>query len=179
MDRDVLERLITDRALGTLAPDAAALLDAYLEREPEAARLRDEIEGAVQLTRQVLAEDTISSMPAFPIDGLRQIERWRRRVRWTGYITGLAACLVIGVGIGTWMAAQSAAATGSVRIVENRVSPPPLSIGNEMVDNDVTGHDGFWSAERWRQRATDLKPVDKGNITWDSPLSPPRKGDAT
>lgn len=165
---------MTDRALGALSPDVASLLDAFLEREPRAADFAREIEGTVGLARTALAGEAVSSMPAFPIEGLRQIARWRRRARWTGYVTGLAACLLVGLGIGTWMAGAPASPSSPVQIVAAYAGPAQPIVGNVAADRN-----GFWSAERWRQRAMGSKPANAAGVTWDSPLSPPRKGDAT
>ncbi|HPZ97037.1 MAG TPA: hypothetical protein PL151_08210 [Phycisphaerae bacterium] len=162
MQRDVLERLAMDRAMGALSADVEQLLDAYQRLAPEAAATADEIERTVRLARAALAEKQPSSMPAFPVAGFQQIERWRRRVRQFTYAGGLAACLTIGLGLGRMtvpVASAPVPGPSAVEIVQtsdthesdfaNATEPKPTQFArSDSNDNDA----GFWSVERLLQK---------------------------
>ena len=54
MKPDILERLLMDRALGSLNPDAEVLLADYLANDPSAATQARELQETVQLATEVM-----------------------------------------------------------------------------------------------------------------------------
>lgn len=148
MDREVLERLATDRAMGALSPDVEHLLTSYLQVDPACAAAAERISNTVTLARQALAEHQPSSMPAFPVAGFQQIERWQKRVQRFTFAAGMAACLTIGLGLGRLSnpkpsVVQVVRAPQSTETVSADVRPEPAAI---MPDRT-----GFWSVERLRR----------------------------
>lgn len=137
MDTETLERLATDRALGAMNADVEELFDACMRRDAAASRVADETRRTVEIAREAMREHPPSSMPAFPLEGFKQIDRWRRRVAAMGYAAGLAACLIIGIFIGR---PSSPGATPRPVV---HVSPPAAVPVVQRADED-----GFWSIER-------------------------------
>jgi len=169
MTRDILERLTTDRAVGALTPDVEHLLEAYLKLDSASARTADEIGQTIHLAREALAEKVPSSMPAFPVAGFMQIERWRRRVRQFTYAAGLAACLSLGLGLGRLTAPAPvielavADAPDSAQVVPGNVDEiqgPQASTPTELVRStspqDMSS--GFWDVDRLRQLREQDRP---------------------
>jgi anti-sigma factor RsiW len=152
MERDVLERLITDRALGGLSGDVEKLLEAYLAREPAHVRMVEETMQTVELARHAMRGPLPSSMPAFPVAGFAQIERWRRRVRQVGLVAGLAACVVLSFWIGRFSIVRQAATPSTIAVPtvksDSTSSPPTM-----LARGTKTSEDSFWSYEGIRARA--------------------------
>jgi anti-sigma factor RsiW len=70
MDRETVNRLMLDRALGALPADCEILLAEYLQTHPEVAADASEIEATASLARKALAEPVPTHMPAFPVGEL-------------------------------------------------------------------------------------------------------------
>lgn len=171
MDRDVLERLATDRALGGLTADVESLLDAYAKVDPTAAKVAADIDRTVRLAREALGEQHPSSMPAFPVAGFMQIERWHKRVQRFTFAAGMAACLTIGLGLGRLSApgnpsspAGPMAGREYASVTRPPVQPPTAARPVES--------GGFWSVDRLRQLRDEAQtsavdtPERNGRIPW-------------
>ena len=92
MKPDILERLLMDRALGRLDPDAEVLLADYLANDPAAATQARELQETVQLATEVLRRSAlVAKVP-------NQIHRlvWRHRAE---QMLALAASFAVGVGL--------------------------------------------------------------------------------
>src|SRR5437762_13164267 len=81
LDLERVERLAIDRALGALDVDVDALLAAYLELEPDAARAATRFDETARLAGRTLGStdagdhrDT-SPLPPFPADRIREAGR--------------------------------------------------------------------------------------------------------
>jgi len=92
MKPEILERLLMDRALGRLDPDAEVLLADYLANDPAAATQARELQETVRLATEVMRN------PAPVVEMPTQIHRlvWRHRAEQA---LALAASFVIGVGL--------------------------------------------------------------------------------
>ena len=92
MKPDILERLLIDRALGRLDPDAEVLLADYLANDLAASTQARELEETVRLATEVMRR------PAPVVEMPNQIHRlvWRHRAE---QVLALAASFVIGVGL--------------------------------------------------------------------------------
>jgi len=92
MKPDILERLLMDRALGSLNPDAEVLLADYLANDPAAAVQARELQETVHLATEVMRR------PAPVVEMPTQIHQlvWRRRAE---RLLALAASFIIGVGL--------------------------------------------------------------------------------
>jgi len=175
MDRETLERLMTDRALGGLPPDTEALLAAYLADKPAARAMSEGIEQAVAGAKAALGDPPPEQVPAFPAGAIRRAAS-NRRWAFAGRMASLAACVLIGIGVhAAWMGSKP-------RGVER---PGPAVVVNEGTETSPIGmrsgseSPGFWSARRWYEQAGQRRPESGRRMIWDSPLSTPRIGDAT
>ena len=92
MKPDILERLLMDRALGRLDPDAEVLLADYLANDPAAATQARELQETVRLATEVMRR------PAPVVEMPNKIHQlvWRHR---TERVLALAASFIIGVGL--------------------------------------------------------------------------------
>lgn len=172
MNADVLDRLLMDRALGVLASDVETLLSAYLEREPEAARRAAEYATATGLAGDVLRAGAVPSLPPFPEATLRQAETVRRRLRLVRQVASLAACVLIGVGVGTWLSSDHGSA----------VEPGPGPRTTAIAVADAGSSDtraGFWSLERLSEGVQQKKRTRSVLFQWESPIRKPNLGETT
>ena len=103
MKTELLESLLCDRALGELSPEVAALLDAYLGLDPDAARRAAELTDTLQLARAVMAAPAESPRRPLDIARLRHAERAQQPSTRRWQIFRLAACLALGLALG-WLA---------------------------------------------------------------------------
>jgi anti-sigma factor RsiW len=168
MNDETIERLIMDRALGALEDDVAALLDAYLKADPRAAERARQASETVDLARRVLAAPASGESPAppFPRLWIEAAERRRRRRRFLKQAAALAACLVIGVALGTLLfggraslpvSSPGASPGAFLPQAAATMGPPPATVAR--ADG---GEGGFWSASRlWNRRnqAADVPPA--------------------
>lgn len=171
MNAQTLERLLLDRALGALTADTATLLDAYLAEHPAAAADAAGFDETVRFAEQVLPAGPLRQPPAFPAGRLTSASRRLRRTAFLWRATGLAACLLAGVGIGVLLrtARPDAAASPVEWVVQNE---PPQ-------DMPQSAQDEFWSARRLYERAAGARPARPPRLIWPSPLSAPKIGDST
>ena len=161
MNAETLERLIMDRALGTLEGDVAALLDACLEADPQAAERARQARETVDLARRALGGPSAAEVPppAYPRLRIRAAERARRRRGFLKQGAALAATLVLGAALGAMLFSDR---------LPPKVSPPPLPpsvaflpqpegrLGplSATVAQADGGEGGFWSAARlWNRRS--------------------------
>ena len=176
MDADTLERLLVDRALGGLPPDTEALLSAYLADRAEARALGERIGAAVLGAKAALADGEPARVPLFPADVFRERMAARRRWAVVGRVSGLAACVLIGIGLhAVWMSGPATVVQGpgSTKIVQRTDNALPLPIAAE------THRPGFWSGKQWYEKAEQNRSERNQRVIWDSPLARPRLGAAT
>ncbi len=169
MDTQTLERLLMDRALGVLPADVEALLAAYLEQEPSAAQRAGEFARAAAAARRLLHSDAPASLPPFPAVRIRHLQRTRRQLRWIRTLGGLAATVVLGVGLG-------------VMFRDWRASPPlPAGLPGASQERQYAGaallrSEGFWSVSRLHAWARRSDPSRTSNWSWKSTVSRPKLG---
>ena len=157
LDTDTLERLATDRAVGELAPDTAELLNAYLDHDPGAGRLAQQVERTVGLARQAMGPERLDvSLP--PFAGLA---RYRTRL-WLRHAALAAACAMVGLGLGLWL--------GPVAPTHGTDGAQPVARHSQAADD--AGSPGFWSVSRLLDRSAER---DRSvHLVWDSPVAKPR-----
>lgn len=171
MDAETLERLLMDRALGGLTADVEDLLAACLERDAEAAARAREFEAAAVAARQVLRSRAPAALPPFPAARIHKLEQARRRLAWVRSVAGVAASLIIGVGLGSWLFTSPAA-------VPSDGTTPVLvrhGVGAKAPDAQPKS-EGFWSVSRLVEQARRAERADSTRLIWDSPVSRPRLG---
>jgi anti-sigma factor RsiW len=177
MNPEMLDRLLLDRALGALSDDAAALLDAWLARDPQAARRAGEYAAAVAAGRNALGGDAAAgALPPFPAGAVRTARQTRRRLLVLRRVVGIAAALMLGIGLGatvfrTDVAPRAARETGGLAALS-----APSSAGPSIAQVSA-GRGGFWSVERLVQtgRAAAARPAGT-RLIWNSVVALPRLG---
>jgi len=111
MDPNVLERLLTDRAVGQLDDDAAQLLEAYLAMDASAAAAARQIAATVALARRAMEAAPALPVPESAARRLRQAARSRRTLATLLRTAALAACLLLGLFLGALLAPAGPAGT--------------------------------------------------------------------
>ncbi len=171
MDAEALERLMMDASLGALDADARALLRAYLEKEPAAAARAAAIETTAELARRAMTGGRAAAGPAafppFPAAALRRAQRNRGGIRVARRATAMGACLPLWLGIGAlrWGAAGGAGTSPMLVTNDGPTARPP-----------ALHTDGFWSTQKWYDRAARAEPRAAGGLSWHSPVERPTLG---
>jgi anti-sigma factor RsiW len=165
MTQEIMNRLIMDRSLGGLAPDAAALLDAYLEREPELSRTAGEIEDTVRLAKQALSAGPSAELPPLKVLPLPDRPAARSPQRRASWPAQLAAALILGVGLG-FLAFRpgppARAAAGSA----------PVTPMAQAVQSGSPN--AFWSVKRLAQLEPKTTSTRGPRVTWNAWLQNPQ-----
>jgi anti-sigma factor RsiW len=191
VDAATIERLLIDRRLGELQPDAARLLEAYLELCPGARGAAEHVEATMTLARQAVSmeEARIGAMPPLSSRVVAATcgGEIRSRTRQAAWKPALAAGPAGWVR--TWTRRAAIAATIGLafalgHLTGGNTPPQPLGIIS-MVPEDIertkvhgqtNPPEAFWSIERLRRAAGDLAPEARPRVIWTSPLGPPRIG---
>jgi len=161
MKQEILNRLLIDRSLGALAPDVAALLEAYLEREPADSEAAAEIEEAVRLARKALEGGPAVQLPPLkmlPLPEQPPAEHRRRRAWWPAE---LAAALVLGIGLGFLAFHPGEPA-------QVKIQPPAAAVRVETADSAPP--DAFWSVKRLARMEPKTASTRGPRVTWNSLL---------
>jgi anti-sigma factor RsiW len=171
MERDLLEKLLIDRHLGELPPDAAALLDEYLALRPEAAANAGRIGATLDLAR-----DALGSLEPRAADSLPRLRPSGRAGRIGRAPAGqhvpllrpvaLAACLVLAFLLGRRMSLPPAG-------VAER-PPVEFAAGGGAAIAAPAGE--FWSVRQWRETAA-AQPSPRRTLNWSTPTAWPQPGD--
>lgn len=169
MKRETLEKLLIDRQLGELSPEAMELLDAYVQGDPIAPRIAMEIEHAVLLARRSMSgpASPAAALPPFPTQRVAaafQLTNRRGGLRLFRPIAMAAA-----IGLAFLLGTKSADAP--------RPSLP--STGTIASAHEQSSDRGdFWSLDRLFSEQAARKRNGKQNIKWTTPMSWPVTGDA-
>ncbi len=168
--QEVLERLLIDRALGEMSPEVETLLAEYLSREPASLDETREVSQAVELARRAFAvpEETPRT-PRLRVGGEARF-LWRVGAR----AAALAACALIGLGVGFWL-------FGGRRAVEKTVEIRPAVIAATEIPEQATDTGGsrFWSIRRLYEAARRPARKPSARLVWDSPVKLPRLEEGT
>ncbi|MHC4517477.1 MAG: anti-sigma factor [Planctomycetota bacterium] len=142
MERETIERLAMDRALGELAADTTALFDAYLAEHPEVLPWAESMSQTCARTRAAVAEKT-RAVPAKEAPREARVHRlravpWRTLARW-------AAVILISLGIGAGLGRQSRPDVSTPHPVVVQAPPVPARADWEQIMG--TSEDSFWQAK--------------------------------
>ncbi len=165
MNAETIERLLIDRSLGMLSEDVETLLEAHLAVDAETAALAAQFDQTAALARRALAVEAAVELPPFPAERVRSEGRSLRRWIWTRNISGVAATLVLGVGLGAAMFGGSVSVVDKAVVTTNDASP----VSTESA--------GIWSTRRVIERAAREPEKSASRLIWDSPVRKPRLGD--
>lgn len=138
MNKESLDRLLVDRALGEACPELCELLDEYLAGNADAQRRAAEIRETVGLSRTAFEADLVP--PCIGSAGVPPRER-AGLGRFALFVApALAACLLLGLAVG-WIASRwsSDGMDEPRHLTETRWNFQPA--------NDRRGG-GFWSVSR-------------------------------
>ncbi|MBN2161980.1 MAG: hypothetical protein JXR25_16615 [Pontiellaceae bacterium] len=155
MDKDIMDRLLMDRALGVLDPDVEALLEYYLARHPDAADCDRKTAELVSLSREVLrADGEREALPACPSVPRRRMVL----LQPLGIAAALAVCFLIGQ--------QFAAVPPSGEVASTAV---PVS---SRMDDVIAPSTGIWSLRREAAPARRTERLTRWK--WASPVRQPK-----
>jgi len=174
MERDIVERLAIDQALGELDSDTTALFEAFLAEHAEARHWAQAMAQTCTTTREALRHRTQA------VDGSRHVVRvrafwpgvaaWRTWVRWAAVIV---ICLGLGTTAGRWLMPHST----SPKTIVVQAEPIPTSEGWTQVVNKPG--QGFWEAKAVAMLQMKSEGVPKARAAhrslWDR-YRQPRKG---
>jgi hypothetical protein len=172
LEREMLEKLVLDRALGALTPEAARLLEAYGEGDARVGELEREYEQTVGLARRALAEAREPALPPFPAERIAAEARRRRLWRITRNAGALAACVLIGLMGGMRWSTVPTPPVEAVSAVAMRGEN-----GRGGVPDETRGS-GFWSSQRIHKQAQAASAGRPAGL-WRSPVQMPQAGEAS
>lgn len=168
----MIDKLLTDRALGELPSEAAWLLDQYLTEHPEYYPLARQTEETVRLARVALCEESATGKPMSHVAAVGRgasVRPWRLAVR----AASLAACVLLGVWIGVAVGprgSQPTAASPQPSAVSAAGAPAAMH-GTALAASTPTP--GFWSTYAWAGRRWQrVEPSGGRVIEWDGPFVP-------
>lgn len=168
----MIDKLLTDRALGELPPEAAWLLDRYLAEHPEYCPLSRQTEETIRLARLALSEENATGKPMSHVATVRRVAGVRP-MRLAGRAASLAACVLLGVWIGLAVGGRGD------RPIAAKPEPPAVSAagasaampGAALASGTLTP--GFWSTHAWAGRAWQrVEPTGGRVVEWDGPFVP-------
>lgn len=152
MNKEILDRLLIDRALGALDSDTKALVDDYLAHHPDAQTQYEATCEVTELSRNLLREEGTEAPPLrFP-----QKSTVRRRMIFPNAV-GLAASLLICFYLGKQFPTQPSA-------------PPPLPMTAHAENDSRDDNMGIWSLKRFHSPD---RPVRSTQWKWTSPVRQP------
>lgn len=177
MKAEILERLLMDRALGALPADVECLLAAYLVDRPETSRPSEEIRQTVDLARLALVGARPAAHEPLPPLAFAAAAPPGKRHRTLAILVrgaALAACLLIGVGLGGVLFSPSGGRTSppvEVEVVRPAAGPDGPAGGS------AAAH--FWSVRRLYEQSLQAKGPGRAAAVWSWPFKRPRIGDRT
>ena len=164
MNQEILEKLVMDKAFGTLSRDVEALLDAYLAKSPADARLARETSEAIAMARTLMKPSLTSALPRLKTAPL-SLPKPRREQdpRWAAaWPLKLAAVFVFGLSMGSYL----------VRHAE--VHTPPTRLVALVQNQHAVDASSIWSVQRWTNQRAENPPAQSSHIVWKSPLEKPQ-----
>ena len=170
MNTETLDRLLMDRALGALPPDADALLAAYLDHDSASATRAQEFDAAAAAARRLFQQPASAGLPAFPALRIHKVEQARQRLRIVRHAAGLAAALVLGLGLGIGFS------SGGVQVSSEEAAT--VSHEPRWASAAAPGRPqpGFWSTQRLYHDAHEARRSESVRVIWDSAVSLPKPG---
>jgi hypothetical protein len=142
MERETIERLAMDRALGELDADATALLETYLAEHPEMQPWAEGMSQTCIRTGEAIAEKT-QAVRAEDAQFETHVHR-PRTVPW-GTLARWAAVVLISLGIGAQLGRQSRPEGSAPRPHVVQAPPAPARAGWDRVMG--TAKDSFWQTK--------------------------------
>jgi len=171
MKPETLERLVIDRMLGELAPDAEELLVAYLDANADAARSVEDIRGLIETAnRAVRIGSSPEEDPPLPAPRFVALASRGRRRPLAAWAKPVAAAAVIGLAF--WLGSLGTrpnAEPRSVPLVNSNATLAPRTTH--------TTNGGFWSLGELSRRTATRRESRLPAVNWPGPVSRPRLGE--
>jgi hypothetical protein len=139
MNRESLERLLIDRALGQLSPDVDELLTEQLAVNPDAGRTAEELTAVVALATAVIKRPPATGILPLPLSTLVRAERVTR-------IFAMAASFAVGAGFAAWV--TRATTEPALQNVVSQTSPQLRAPARPPTVEHAIRTLPFWSNER-------------------------------
>jgi hypothetical protein len=143
MEREAIERLAMDAALGELSEDAKALLDLYLAEHPDAKQWAQQMTRLCTQTQSAIREKTQSKTEPSCVFPTTQRQSssvpWMRLARWAAVVT---VSLIAGAGVGRWSAPEASVLSPYVAAETIRNAGPRN--WREIMSRPA---DGFWESK--------------------------------
>jgi hypothetical protein len=164
MKQEILDRLLIDRALEALTPDVAALLDAYLEQEPQQAPAAEEFRTAVRLARLAAPPAPAVPLPPLKLAPMPEARPARLDLWRAWWPAELAAAFVLGIGLTFWAVRHTEPAPTRI---ESRPRMAALAASEPATPS------AFWSLERLASLEPKVAAPRPPRLTWRSIMQNP------
>lgn len=142
MEREIIERLAIDCALGELNEDTATLFDAYCAEHPEAQRWAEQTSQTCTRTRKAIDKKTRRA--AGEGHSHKPRRHWLVQVNWA-VLARWAAVIVISLGIGAGLTRWSGPRVSKSNDIVVQAGPVAAQKGWERVLGEPG--QGFWQAK--------------------------------
>ncbi len=173
ISKEFLETLLIDRALGELSPEAGALIDAYLEKDPAAAEEARQISATLSLAKQALTPKSRVTLPPLRSPVVVSMPRTVAPPRRWMWPTALAATLALGFFIGAISQPKSLSSLESAAVQVNLIHSPAV---NSAPENDgLAKRPSFWSRDSFLARHAESGKESLSSLEWDSPVRRPQR----
>lgn len=172
VDKETLDRLLIDRALGELSEDASALLDAFVQGNPGAALAAGEVRDTLGVVRKALgsrsgdADDTLPA-PEF----LHRLPRARLGDSTRGGFIGFA--LAASIGLLVWIG------IGPAKLPNRPEGGSVITMQAAGGRGTAVKEAGFWAVDQWRRAYGAQKSRRGSRVEWTGPISRPRIGESS
>ena len=171
IQREIRERLLMDQALGALSSDVEALLDELVSGDDEAGCLARQIAETVAIAGAALqppGERHGLVLPPLALGRSRS-----RRLSLTRRIAilaaPLAACLLIGIGVG-WIIFSHIPTKGDMQAYED----PIPDVADYPETQRTEGTPRFWTKLRALARTSPERCARSYRVVWESATARPR-----
>lgn len=169
MDARTIERLLIDRKLGELSPEAGELLDAHLALRPDLADLAESVDTTIDSARLALRREKAGFVEAMPPRSKRPGPLFRPpRLRDKAWLRHLAVAAAVALA---FLLGNSS----GVRW-EAPARPHRVMTGRLPSEKDRSG---FWSLRRLREAQPRSPTRSRQKVEWTTPLGRPRIGEQT
>ncbi len=165
MERETIERLAIDHALGELSADAAALFEAYLAEHTDARQWAKPMIETCDRTREAIERKT---QPSEPIAWREPVRLRFNRVAIARWAAVIALSALVGITIGRWSKPQEIPRpeTVVVRTAATETGPD----GWQRVLNEP--QQGFWQSKalamlQSQPQQTPTRPTASESSLWD------------
>lgn len=170
MKPETLKRLVIDRTLGELTPDAEELLVAYLDCNADAARSVEDISGIIETANRAVRIGSKQEEPGpLPSPRFVAVASSHNRRPLAAWAKPVAAAAVIGLAF--WLGSL-----GTQHDADPRSAPMANSRVTLVPRTTAATNAGFWSLGELSRRNANRRESPVPAVNWPGPVSKPRLG---